>query len=142
MECIDLRENFGRQYKITYDEAYDAKGRHRDKLDPWLMQIICQRGTIYPFGGTKLVVEVDNRSKLAGRMQRLGCVTPIQKGDHEKSFLFDVEHFDEVAEIVRPRRRRQVSDEVRERLARLGTRFKPKSRGRVDVDGDSEASEA
>jgi hypothetical protein len=35
----DLRDRFGSRYKITYDSAYDPKGRPRENLDPWYMQI-------------------------------------------------------------------------------------------------------
>jgi hypothetical protein len=54
--CINLLERF----RITWDPAYDAKGRHRHNLDPWMMQIPCRGGiTIYPHGGSDLAVEVD-----------------------------------------------------------------------------------
>ena len=37
--CVNLLERFGERYRITFDEAADAHGRQRDKIDPYLQQI-------------------------------------------------------------------------------------------------------
>jgi hypothetical protein len=67
-ECIDLRERFGAEYRITWDEAREG----RDE-SPWLMQIPCRGGiTIYPFGGTLLAVEVDYHPQLACTLRKMG----------------------------------------------------------------------
>ena len=52
MECINLNEHFGTRYRITFDAAYDSRTRPPAKLDPWMMQIPCQRGVMYPYGGS------------------------------------------------------------------------------------------
>lgn len=44
MNCVNLLEQFGHRYRIGFDPAYNAKGRHRGKLDAWMMLIPCQRG--------------------------------------------------------------------------------------------------
>lgn len=103
-DCVNLREWFGKQYRITFDPAYDAKGRHRDKLDPWMMQITCQRGVIYPHGGTLLSVDVDGRPIIANQLAASGVCRLTQDGDHKKTLTFDVADFDVVAKIVKPRR--------------------------------------
>ncbi len=54
-ECVNLRERFGAEYRITWDEAREGWDE-----SPWLMQIPCRGGiTIYPHGGNLLAVEVD-----------------------------------------------------------------------------------
>jgi hypothetical protein len=39
MECINLQEQFGTRYRVTFDPAYASKHVPRDKLAPWTMQI-------------------------------------------------------------------------------------------------------
>jgi hypothetical protein len=110
---IDLRERFGGKYRITWDEAREG----RDE-SPWLMQIPCAgRGvTVYPHGGSTLAVEVNNRRGVSARLAELG-LTQHQDGDREKTFLLDVADFDRVAAVVRPRRRRHLSERVRDAFA-------------------------
>ena len=128
MDCINLRERFSKRYRIGWDPAYDAKGRHRHLLDPWMMTIPCERGTIYPHGGTRLAVEVEGRPITANRLRGLDCTTVIQEGDDFLAVTFDVDDFDRVAQIVLPRRRRQLSEAERERLRAAGanSRFQPR----------------
>lgn len=117
MECVvNLMEQFGRQYQISFDPAYNPKNRPRGKLDPCYMQIPCQRGTIYPWSEDRLAVDVDYRPITAKKLASLDDdVVLVQKGDHEKTFTFPLSLFDDVATIVKPRRRRQVSHENREK---------------------------
>lgn len=121
MNCVNLKERFGKRFKITFDECYDPRNRPKDSLDPWMMQIPCLRGIIYPHGGTTLAVEVDYRTPTAKRLAELDCCRLYQDGDQEKTFHFDVADFATVAKIVKPRRRRRMTDAqkqaARERLA-------------------------
>lgn len=103
--CVNLADRYGAVYRITYDPAYDPAHVPHDKRDPRYMQMPCDRGTIYPHGGEMLAVEVDYRPKVAAKVAALPGVVVHQDGDHEKTFLFDVSLFAQVAALVRPRRR-------------------------------------
>lgn len=121
MDCINLRERFGKRYRLTFDPAYDPKGRPRDKLDPWMMVIEGQRSTIYPYGGCLLAVEVEGRAVTRRRLRELAGTTVIQDGDDFTAFTFDVGIYPAVAAIVRPRRRRILSEAQREQLRQLSS---------------------
>lgn len=116
MKPINLKEMLGKRYRITWDEAKEPK----TKADPWLMQIPCRYGMIYPYGGKLLAVECDYHPGLGRRLRDLGLVLS-QGGDQEKTFLFPMERFEEVAAIVKPKKKRQLTEEQRkmaqERLA-------------------------
>ena len=131
--CIDLRGRFGRRYRVGYDESYAAeRGANARIHDPWLMIIPCRFGHILPHGGSTLAVSVDGFPKIAGRLKRLGCCRVHQDGDFgELTVLFDVADFAKVARIMRPRRRRQVSPQERERLKAIG--FKKGSQVHVET---------
>jgi hypothetical protein len=118
--CVNLLERFGEDYQITFDPAYDSRGVPRRCLGPWMMQLPCRgKGvTIYPHGGSWLAVEVDRRPGLVKKLVAIPGVELRQDGDGEKTFLFPVGRFSEVAAVVQPHRRRRLSPERRAELAR------------------------
>ena len=63
--CVNLRERYGKQYRIAFDPAYDPKGVPRDKLNLWMMTVPCRFGVIYPHGGDRLAVEVNYHPQAA-----------------------------------------------------------------------------
>ena len=90
-----------------------------------MMQIPCQgRGvTIYPRGGDMLAVEVDRRPGIVAKLNAIEGLRLHQDGDTETTFLFHVGLFEQVAEVVRPRRKRQVNDQRRQALANYGRQY-------------------
>jgi hypothetical protein len=126
--CVNLAQLFGDRYKVAYDPAYDPFNVPHDKRDPWMMQLPCERGTIYPHGGDLLAVEVDNRTPTARKVAALPGVC-VSQGDDGKpaddpykdwggdmTFLFPLALFDRVAALVKPRKRRRLSEEDKARL--------------------------
>jgi len=142
MECINIRQRFGSRLRISYDPCYAHKGVRRENLDPWMMQIPCQFGTIYPNGGDLLVVEMDNHNTMAKRVAAISGCELIQDGERERSVRFHVDAFDAVAAIVRPRRKRRISDAERQRLRDAGKRYRFGSRLQSAVLGAPKHSKA
>ena len=117
---INLLEWFSKRYRVSYDQAYNPKGKPRSCLDPWMMQIEGRYGTVYPYGGEVLCLEIDRHVKLANRIANLPGVTVHQEGDDERTLLFDVSLFEKVARLVKLKRRRRLSEKQRrEKAARL-----------------------
>jgi hypothetical protein len=126
MNCVNIKERFGGKYRITYEESYYAQyGENARVEDAWLQIIPCRRGHLFPWGGDKLAASTNSRGSAARRLAGLDFVTVVQDGDDGVTVLFPVERFAEIAEIMGPRRRRQVSDAERARLAGLSRRFSP-----------------
>jgi hypothetical protein len=124
MACVNLKERFGRQYRVRYEESYHAQyGPRAYTVDPWLMIIPCQHGHIYPQGGNMLASSTHKPGATAKRLKAIQGVTLHQDGADGVTVLFPVDHFDAVAEIMRPRRRRVVSESERERLRILGAKY-------------------
>jgi hypothetical protein len=120
--CINLAQMFSDRYRIGHDEAAITWGERRD---PWMMTIPCAgRGlTIYPQGGTTLALECNCRPGIARQVAATPGVRIHQDGGMAggMTFLFDVSLFEQVAEIVKPRRRRRLSEEERaRRIERFG----------------------
>ena len=101
----------GKRFRITADGSAEARNK-----DPWMLQMPCQFGTILPHGPDRLSVEVDNHRYISAKPcpSLPGLVDTHQDGQHEKTFVFPVEMFRQVADIVRPRKRRQMTPEQRE----------------------------
>jgi hypothetical protein len=121
--CINLRRSFGQRYKIGFDEAAVTWG---ERADPWMQTLLCQKGVIYPQGGEILAVEIDGRPITAKLVAAISGVTLWQDGDHEKTFLLPVDLFDQVAEVVKPRKRRRLSEEQKTRCVERLAKYRPK----------------
>jgi hypothetical protein len=124
--CINLLARFGAVYRIAFDPAYDRRNIPRRCLDPWAMVMPCHYGTIYPHGGDVLAIELDVHPVIARRLAALPGVTLYQDGHDEKTFHFPIDLFEQVAEIVRPKRRRTLTAEQKAKLAAANqaTRFR------------------
>ena len=103
MNCVNLKERFGRRFKVRYDESYGAENpKFRSEEEPWLQVIPCIGGEIYPHDGDTLAAFLRSGPR-AERLKRLGCVQIKTEGT---TVLFAVADFDQVAEIMQPRKRR------------------------------------
>jgi len=126
---IDLKARFGDTYRIEVEEG---AGR---TCDPAYFIIPCRHGHFYPHGGEMLGFATNNRGGIAKRLASLPFVTVAQDGADGMNLIFSVEYFEEVAEIVKPKRRRQYTEEQKEAaLANLGDkrRFAPKVTEEID----------
>jgi hypothetical protein len=121
-KCINLKSTFGHQYQVEYEESYYAQyGPNARTEDPWLMIIPCRWGEIYPWGTSTLAlsIEFDAPASRIDRLMRLPWIKIHQHGSDGLTILFPLGHFDEIAQIVQPRRRpgpRALSAEHRQRL--------------------------
>jgi len=124
-DCINLKEMFGEQFKVEYEESYYAERSRETVEDPWLMVLLCENGHICPWGGSNLAACTNGSGSVAKRLKALPFTTVAQDGADGANVVFDVAHFDRVAEIMKPRRRRRLSPEARQRFAEAGakTRF-------------------
>jgi hypothetical protein len=106
MECIDLQ---------TLGDFYFGSDKAAGPLshDPWMRTLPCRKAVVYPFGADLLAVEVDGRPYIAGRLRSIDGVQLYQDGDHEKTFVFPLEQFEQVAAVVRPRRHKRLTQEQR-----------------------------
>jgi hypothetical protein len=110
--CVNLMERFGSKYRVTFEDGYDAKGKHSP--DPAMMELRGRFGTIYAHGPGTLAVMCDRHPAARKQLTNLVSCRLVQDGDHEATFVFDAERFREVAAIVKPRRKRQMTDEQRQ----------------------------
>ena len=122
--CVNLKQRFGDRFKVAYEESYQAdRGEHARAEDPWLMLVLCQGGEIYPHGGELLGVATKGRGSIAKRLASLDCVTVTQDGTDGINATFHVDDFDQVAEVMKPRKRRHgrpMTDEQKQQLADMG----------------------
>jgi hypothetical protein len=133
MDCVNLKKRFGDRFKVDNEQAYHAQYGPKARIeDPWYMILRCQRGHIYPHGGKTLAASTDRNGPVANRLVGLDCATVVQDGDDGVNVTFDVDDFGEVAEVMKPKRKRQgraLSDEEKKRLADQGRAALNKRRG-------------
>ena len=134
--CINLKEQFGRRYRVEYEESYFAEhGLNTRVEDPWLMIIPGQHGHICPWDETTLAVSTDRRGSVTKRIAALPYATVVQDGDDGISATFPADRIDEVAQLIKARRRRRLSETEKRRLVEAGAKY----RFRHGAESDSEA---
>ena len=125
MQCPNLRSLYGDLYRVVTEENLPTQ-------DPWYFTIPCRSAHICPWGPNLLGVCTYGRGSVAKRLLELPFVTLEQDADDGINLSFHPDHFDEVAEIVNPRRRHRFSAEQRragaERLEKY--RFRPARQSR------------
>jgi hypothetical protein len=128
---VNLFERFGGVYRIDYEPQ---RGQWPRTEWAWLMRIVCRYGLAYPYGGD-LLQAVTSRRKIGARLQRLPFVVH-SKGGTEVVVRFHVEHVEEVLAILRPYRRRQLSEQRKASLAAIGRAALAEYRARANVQSE------
>ena len=143
--CIDLKARFGDVLRIEHEESYVAdRGEHVRTADPWLMMIPCQHGHICPWGGDILAACTDRRGPVAKRLTESGHTEVWMDGDDGVNVKFHVDDFEEIAAIMKPRKRRRLSPEHRQKLVEAGkaNRFQGQTHGTQHAQNDPERAQA
>ena len=127
---VNLRGRFGRRYKVTHEEAYRHEYGPRARVDdPWLQIIPGQRGHVFPWDDRRLAASTNTSGATATKLKALPLVEVWQDGADGATVLFPADKLDEVADLLKLRRRRYISEQERERLAGLGRRYRFQPRG-------------
>jgi hypothetical protein len=82
-------------------------------------------------------IAASTTAKIGERIAKLPRTEVWQDGEGERTVLFDVADFGKVAQIMRPKRRRQVSEDERQRLAEMSRRFSPLRISQGDLSSPS-----
>ena len=117
MKPLNLKGLYGNQYRITYDPS--AESEANGKNDPWMFVIPCQYGEIYPHSNKLLSIRSISRVG-----QELPSLKILNDGDGEAVFLFPPEMMNKVARIVKPRKRRHLSAEHKQKLMKSSECFR------------------
>jgi len=122
MTCIDLQQRFGRRYRIGWEAGGATRFQWPEAERLWLMELRCRYGMVYPHGG-EILAAVGRGPRTCAKLRALPCVLSA-RGDLETVVTFHVDHIEQVLAILKPYRRRQVSEAEKERLTAMGERFR------------------
>jgi hypothetical protein len=119
--CIDLRR-FSPPYRC-FNELEGRQAYERD--NPWDLVLPGAAGFVAPYGGEHLLACTRHRITTAAILAKVPDALVTQDGSHGQNIRFHVRHLDAVAGILRLRRRKEVSEAERERLATLSRAHSP-----------------
>jgi hypothetical protein len=124
MAMINLKESYGKRYKVFMDEAWECEKNRQEEDKPWYYELRGKYGFIYPYGDTTLGVMVTSEI-IKGRLKRdfKGRVNIFWDGDGEGVFLFNPTIIHEIAAMIKVRRKRQLSPEQRMKLVEAGQKY-------------------
>lgn len=128
--CINLRERFGKRYRVTHDPAYAGEyGEHGRTEDPWLQLIVGRAGHVFPWGGDTLAASTNRRGPLTLKLAAIEGAKLVQDRTDGATVTFPVDRFAEVARLLRLRTRRRLSPEHKAKLlaATADHRFRPRT---------------
>jgi hypothetical protein len=128
--CIDLQARFGKRYRIGWEAGGATKGQWPEADRPWLMEIRCRFGRIFPKGGEILQAMTD-RPRMGTKLRALPCVLAA-RGDLETVVTVHVDDIDQVLALLRPYRRRQAGTPSAKQIA-ARDRFAERARARTQV---------
>lgn len=113
--CANLEQCFGRRYRIGWEANGATKGQWPREEWPRLMELRCHRGKVSPWGGELLQAYTDRR-RTGAQLRALQCVLDA-KGDDETVIRFHVDHIEAVLAVLKPYRRRQLSEAQKKQQA-------------------------
>jgi len=115
---INLRQHFGRRFKVVYAEDYGVQyGPRATTEDPWYMELPCEHGTIGPWDETHLVACTRTAGPIAKALKALPFAHVHQDGVDGANVVFPADRFGELAVLLKPRRRRVLSPSARQKAA-------------------------
>jgi hypothetical protein len=120
MKPIDLWDLYGHRCRIQRDPA--ALHEKGGRKDPWLYIIPSRKGHIFPHSDTKLALWWESAKYLDRICPHLEL---YQDGEDEKVYLFEPQHFDQVAKMVKPRKRRTGRKLTEDEKQAAALRLKP-----------------
>jgi hypothetical protein len=141
---IDLRQ-FSPPYRVHLDAGLPEGPRPaRQYDDPWELVLPGAAGFVAPQGGEHLLACTRHRLTTARILATVPGAVITQDGSDGQNVKFPARHLDEVAGILRLRRRKEVSEAERERLAALSRAHSPfrKSISESKVEGHGAVEEA
>ena len=118
--CINLEERFGKQYRICWEADGVTKAQWPKEDWPWLMELRCKYGLVYPWGG-EILQAMSPHPRIGAQLRRLPFVLHAQ-GDEETVVRFHIDHIEQVFRLLKPYRRRNLAAAELERLKRIGAR--------------------
>ncbi len=129
---IDLKKQYGTKYKIQLDESADILNQEKSER-LWYYRIPCKYGHIGVWGKKTLSYYCDRPrfiTKLIGLVEINGWEI-VQRGESEIQFTFRTSQFYEVADVVKPKKKRQLTEAHLARLLKssAGNRFAGRSDG-------------
>jgi hypothetical protein len=122
MTPIDLAALAAGKYRISVDPSAEIDRDHESRA--WFLRIPGSRGFISPHGPGHLAVYTDCR-RLFDRLKAIPTARVAQEGDQELRVVIAPNFLDQAAELIKARRKRQISDSQRQRLAELSREHSP-----------------
>jgi hypothetical protein len=104
---IDLRDVCAeKRWKFKYDEALKAE-KHWTTWSkaPYYVEIMCKYGSIYLWEGNFLVANLEGSPRIGARFKRE--IQDFEAVQGDCVFKFHVKDLDSVAELLKPRKKRE-----------------------------------
>lgn len=121
---IDLKEQYGKRYKVTLDESWDVERDRKAADRPWYEEIKGKRGWCYLHNRSVLSVEISNRVFNAYQHKMPFPYSYVRGGDETQKVLVEEEHIAKAINFIIPRRKRMLSEAHKAKLLAASAKFR------------------
>jgi len=111
---FDLRK-VENKYKVYKDKAKDLVSEEKEK-QLFRYELRGKYGEIYPYGYDESLAVYVNSPKIASIIKKRFNLEILQKGDYETVFKFYPNLLEEMAELIKAKKKRIISNEFKSKL--------------------------
>lgn len=125
MDCVDLKEEYGKIHRIGIDESYYANtgSSNASNTDPWNWILRGTRGHVCPWGGDRLAACTNYRGQIAKMLMKIPTAKMEQDGTDGVNVSFHKDYLDKAAKVLKLYKRPQLTDEQRQALSERGKKL-------------------
>lgn len=114
---INLKEQYGKKYRVTLDESWGVEVNKKPEDRAWYDEIHGKRGWCYIQNPQTLAIELKNRIFNAFIDSLPFPYNHVRVGDETQKLLINEKHIDKAISFLRPRKRRQFTEEQKAKLS-------------------------
>lgn len=122
---MNLKEKFGSRYRVTLDESFKIADTESRKEEWRYQEIKGKYGVIFPYGWDKPAVTFTSNVVANRFSQKANDWQILQNGEDERTYLIPKSDLGEIFDAIKPRKKRQLTPEQRERLIEMGKKHSP-----------------
>jgi hypothetical protein len=133
--CFDLRPwAAANRYRWRFEESYSAEKPENRGDGRWFVEILCQHGLIYPKGGDTLLAYATCGVKR--HISQIKGAEHHQSDGKDEVFSFPLERLDDVAAILKPRRRRTLDPDKARAIGKATAYGAQSTESRLELQQD------
>ena len=121
---IDLKEVYGKCYKVTMDESWEVERQRKEEDRPWYYEIVGRLGMVYPHSDTEISIELTPRTWKKWEKSNPVPYTLKRICDEGPTLIIGNIHLNDALKWINPRRKRTLTPEHKAKLLEASSKYR------------------